>query len=1625
MLAFRKLPRAGSLAACILILVSCGRDARVDGPQGPELAARGADAPRPEPETAGRFEYLRYAADVTRDAPRICLTFSRALDPEVDYASYVAVTPRTPLALSVSGQTLCVGGIGFGEERRLTLRRGLPAADGGKLAADERIPVDFADRPAYVGFAGSGVILPRVDADGVAIETVNVDSVHIRLSRVNDRALAFRKITQGYTAGAGEYAWLSHEENPQGVGSLLWEGEMATGGPANAPVTTVVPLAKAIGRLEPGAYFMEIEQVTAEDSPSRPPARSVRWLVVTDLAVTAYRGADGLDVTVRSLQTAEAVRGVRVDLVARSNEILASDTSSRHGEVRFEGPITRGEEADAPRLLLAYGRNGDFAMLDLDRPPVDLSGHAVGGRAAPHGADAYVYLDRGIYRPGETVRATTLLRDDVGAAVVDRAGALVVFGPNGLEAARHRFETAEKAGGVAWDYAVPTAAARGRWRIEARLDGLGKVGEAAFSVEDFVPQRIALELDADTETPMKPKETRAVEADVRFLYGAPGAGLVVEGRARVEPDPNPFPDHEGFRYGRHDQRFSEVALELPRTVTDGAGLAVVEVSPGGTAADADRPLRLRTVISALEPGGRAVSDDVRLPYRPRKLYVGLRPRFEDDRSPEGEAVRFDVIALDARGEPRRAGLEWRLSRIDWTYDWYRQDDGRWRWRRSREVVPIESGRAATGGATAEIATQGLDWGDYQLIVRHPQTGVETSAGFWVGWGARPQNGVEAPDRVRLSAPAEPPAVGSRTEITLLAPYAGEAEVVVATDRVIDTVSVSVPEGGTAVRLPVTEEWGSGAYVLATVYTPRDAATNPKPRRAVGVLHVPVDMTRRTYEMTLDAPELVTPRQPLRVTVQAAAGPERERPWVTLAAVDEGILRLTRFASPDPVDWFFGRKRLGVDLHDDYGRLLDPNQGAVSPLLVGGDQIGGAGLTVVPTRTVALFSGPVQTNDAGRATIELEVPDFNGELRLMAVAWSRTGLGAAAQPLTVRDPVPAELVLPRFLAPGDEIEATATLDNVDGAPGTYAVTVAGSGPLTTGDGFEVELPRGKRRDTPVPVRAAAEGIGRLDLAVSGPRGFSVSRDYRLQVRSPWLPTTVVERALLEPGESYSPPTDALAGFTRGSGELQVSFAAIPMDAAALYDSLDRYPYGCTEQVLSRALPLLYADQMAALAGRDADGSARRGVQEAISTVLNRQAGDGAFGLWRMGDRAASPWLGAYVTDFLTRAAALGYPVPEAALERSYTVLAAIARGNLSQATGYDARFRKTPWQLDTKKRFEQRSAAYAHYVLARAGRADRSGLRYLHDDQIEAIASPLARAQVGAALALIGDRARARNAFEKAVAALGYENPGDYYQTPRRDVAGVLALAAEAGETALVERLAARAGRELPEPDRLTTQEKAFLLLAAHALAGDAASVRVSMRGAAHAEAEGRLYTFDRAGLRSGATFHNDGEQPVWRTTIARGAPTEPPPATGEGLTLDKQIYAVDGSPATLDAVARGERMIVSIGLEAEEMRRIPAVIVDLLPAGFEIEAVLKPEDAGKNGPYGWLGKLAVPRVAEARDDRFVAAIDLVNARPVRLAYVVRAVTPGRFALPGAVAEDMYRLDVFARSAARSVTIEAQ
>lgn len=1640
------------VSAAMLVLAACGGSQTATGPgedsDGQVLIARAPadiEAARKREEARQRareaadaeFSYFRYRIDTSTESPLACFVFSAALDPKTDYSPYVEFRPAFRPALTAQGRELCVGGLSFGTTRTATILAGLPAADGRTLKRAETVPIDFADRPPFVGFKGTGVILPRENADGLPIETVNVDKVRVTVSRINDRALVFKNINSGTTTREGEWSWMYGADSPEDVGEELFTGTMDVAGSPNAPVITVFPLQDVIGPMKPGAYFVSVTDAAERGDNEGPAASSGRWILLTDLALTAYRGENGLDVTLRSLKDGKIVRNAKVQLLAANNTVLAETKPNEQGRVNFDAPLMNGQGTMAPRLVLATAANGELAALDLARAPVDLSEQEVGGRRTPGPVDAYIYTDRGIYRPGESVELTGMLRDRAGRQVTGRNGHLVIYRPNGLVASKVRFKD-PKPGAVLSRFDLPRGASRGEWRASIEIDGIAaEAGEVRFAVEDFVPQRIAVDVKADEKTALKAGGVRDVEIASRFLYGAPGAGLTVKAEARLEADPSPFKAFEGFLYGRHDQTFEEQILEFDDTTTDGAGKAVVRLAPGTAGSNSGLPLRLNTVVSVLEPGGRAVAEGVRVPYRPEGLYVGVKPAFESSVEEGGEA-KFEVVAVNADGKAVAQRLSWKVLAIDYHYDWYR-DGEQWTWRRSRTVTKVNEGVLTTpAGGAGQIKAPGLEWGSHELVIEgqgaYASSGASTS--FYVGWGGwTSEDGTEAPDRVKVVASEKSPKVGQSAELTIVPPYDGQAQVVVATDRVLSVQNLSVTAKGTKITLPVTAEWGEGAYVMVTVYSGRDPVLNAKPRRAVGVAHVPVDMASRTFKVAIAAPDVARPLTEQSVDVTITGGP-KEQVYLTLAAVDEGILRLTKFKSPDPVAHYFGRKALGVELHDDYGRLLDPNMGMPAEVRVGGDQLGGEGLTVVPTKSVVIFSGLVEVKN-GRAKIPLALPEFNGELRLMAVAWSKTGLGSAEKKMTVRDKAPTDLVMPRFLAPGDEAVITASIDNVELATGAFIAKVTGGAQVSVPAAqLSRTLAKGQRADLPVRVAAKGEGISPLRIDVTGPDGYKVARSYEIQTRSPYLPESRAMTKLMKPGESFSIGKDLLKGYVPGSADVAVGFSPIPVDAATLYASLDRYPYGCTEQISSRALPLLYSEQLVAMGARGARDNARDKVQVAVTTILNRQGADGAFGLWREGDGYATPWLGAYATDFIFRAKQAGYSVPDEALKRAYGALRTVATGDAWRVYGYDTVVYEGAYSTDTQQQMMYRSSAFALYVLAKAGQADISRLRYLHDRELENIASPLARAHIGAGLAYLGDRARAASAFKSAESKLGYTNDGDYYQTPLRDVAGILALAAEAELPDTVERLATRLGRDVPDAADLTTQEKSYMLLAVNALTKGDDTLQVAVTGLGADKDNQRQYMLTEAQASGGVTFKLNAKAPVFRTVLVTGAPSAPPPAVSSKLTAAKQFYTLAGNPVKLGSVRQGDKFVVGLTITTEERRLNPVIIADLLPAGFEIETVLRPADARiveydwttgtdrvRAGAFDFLGEIAQAQSSQAQDDRYVAAIN-VYEKPVTLAYVVRAVTPGSFAMPGVVAEDMYRPEVFGRSAPGRVTILA-
>jgi hypothetical protein len=480
----------------------------------------------------------------------------------------------------------------------------------------------------------------------------------------------------------------------------------------------------------------------------------------------------------------------------------------------------------------------------------------------------------------------------------------------------------------------------------------------------------------------------------------------------------------------------------------------------------------------------------------------------------------------------------------------------------------------------------------------------------------------------------------------------------------------------------------------------------------------------------------------------------------------------------------------------------------------------------------------------------------------------------------------------------------------------------------------------------------------------------------------------------------------------------------LDVAGILAALDRYPYGCAEQTVSRALPLLYVNSVAKSIGLGSDEELRERIEGAIARVLDKQDASGAFGVW--GPFDADMWLTSFVTDFLTRAKEAGYKVPQ----RSFGLALDRLANYISYAQDFD-------------RGGEER--AYALYVLARNGRAPIGELRYYVDTKLDSFATPLAKAQLGAALAMMGDRPRAERALRAGLAMLDETDPlvlRRDYGTALRDKAALLTLVAEASVAkAEVPRLIDLVAKGYAARQFTSTQEQAWMLLAAHALGEEAKGLELAVNGRAH---QGPLVrAVSPQELQQGQiTIVNTGDTPAGALVSVVGSALTPEPAIAKGFKIERSYYTMDGKQVDLASASGGvsrikqnERLIVVLKVEAQEAGG-RVLLVDRLPAGLEIENP-RVVDSGDVKSLGWLKTTLAPQHKEFRDDRFVAAFDFFGsdgprrggireaASSATVAYIVRAVTPGSYVHPAATVEDMYRPDRFARSSAGRLEVLAQ
>ncbi len=1607
------------LALALSLLSACdsSRDSAPITDTTPAAARQDPAAPRTERAAlatryAGRELAVVDVSEVQLDgASTLSVTFSVPLDPDQPFAE------RLHLVDSKSGKVdgaweladnLSELRLRHLEPQRkllLTVDAGLRAVNGARLTREHVSSLETRDLQASVGFASRGSLLPTHLAEGLPVIALNVERVNVEFFRIRPEALPAFLARWGRSSSLD--SWESEELLP--MAELVYGGRFDLKPTRNTRETLLLPLAGLAPFKQPGVYLAVMREAGTY-SHSQP----ATLFSLSDIGLSAHRYRDRLDVFTQALAGGKAQAGVELELLDGAGALLASGKTDNRGHAQLPLP------AKAELLLARQG--AQTSLLRLNSPALDLTEFDIAGpRAQP--LQFFVFGPRDLYRPGETVLFNALLRDADGRAVKAQPVSVEVRRPDG-QTSRKFVWNADAEGLYQYRLDLAEQAPTGRWQLLLDL-GAGQPQLHEFLVEDFLPERLALELEG-REQPYAPSDDPEFTVTGRYLYGAPAAGNRLSGQLYVRPLREAVPGLPGYQFGDITEVDLKQEQELEELTLDEEGLASIRVENRWS--EARSPLQLTLQASLQESGGRPVTRRIVQPVWPAERLPGLRSLFDGEESDADSQAEFELLVADAAGNKLAAdNLTVRLVRERRDYYWNFSESDGWSNNYNEKFLTLsEESVSIPAGGTAKVSFP-VEWGPYRVELQDNATGLRSSLRFWAGyrWQDNAEGGAVRPDQVKLALDKPAYGAGDTARVTVTPPAAGNGYLLVeSSEGPLWWQEIGVPAEGKTFEVPIAKDWlRHDLYLSAQVVRPGERKARVTPKRAVGLLHLPLDRAPRKLALSLQAPEQMRPRQPLKVKVRArnADGSIPTQARVLVAAVDVGILNITEYATPDPFAAFFGRKAYGADQLDVYGQLIEAGQGRLASLAFGGD----AGLDAGGKRPdtsvviVAEQSEALRLDAQGEGEVSLDIPDFNGELRLMAQAWSDERYGMAEAKTVVAAPLIAELSMPRFLAGGDETTLALDLSNRSGREQTLDVRLATEGQvrLLQDGAAPLRLADGQRTTLRIPVRAEGGlGQGRIRVEVTGlalpdEEAQVFSREWTLGVRPAWPAQLQHFRTVLK-GEGWSLPPGTLAAFEPTGLEALLALSSRPpLNLGEQIRALKAYPYGCLEQTTSGLFPSLYADAASlrrlGLEG-EPDAQRRKSIELGIERLLGMQRPSGGFGLWSA-ESEEEHWLTAYVGDFLLRAREQGFAVPDAALKRATDrLLGYLQQGSLIDAH-YTEDFAHTRFAVQ----------AYAGYVLARSRQAPLGALRSLFERRGEA-RSGLPLVQLAAALELMGDEPRAEQALAQGLSmARDGERWLADYGSRLRDQALILALleehdlAAGQREQRLFELADELAGRQW-----LSTQERNALFLAGRGLLGKPEAAWTAQL----ASGERRFELSDaRPGLKLAAgelaeplSLSNATGAPLYQQLTLSGYPVQVPVAGGENLSIEREYLSKEGAPLDVTQLRSGELVLVHLAVRARQ--RVPdALVVDLLPAGLELEnqnlaqSAASLADAGSN-VREWHRAMQAGRIKhqEYRGDRYVAAVDVDGYGTTHLLYLARAVTPGSYRVPLPQVESMYR-----------------
>jgi alpha-2-macroglobulin len=1508
----------------------------------------------------------------------------------------ITIEPSVAFDVAISDGGLIITSTQLKAEQtyELTISKKMEGAFGGKLRTDYTEQVRFGKLDPSIQFVNAeGMYLSSKGYKNLALNIVNVPEVEVQVIKVYENNLEFfmrsgLHYNYEYDEETDEYGSYRYY-NTENLGDTVFQATYKTSALPRLNSASVLHLdfSDKIKGYD-GVYVVTVA------SKEHKWIQHSKILSISDIGLIVKEGDNNMYVFANSIKTATPLSNVKISFISSTNQRLYTASTDNEGTAVFKD-ISKNSPGFHVAMVTAK-MNEEFSFVWLSKSRVETSRFDVGGRMPNKtNLNAMVYAERNLYRPGETINASAVLRDERWNTPGEIPVKMKLLMPNGKEFANHK-KILNAEGSCETSFKLPPTAITGTYMLEVHTGNDILLNSYNISVEDFMPDRLKVQLKTNKPEYAPGDSVKAtVQAD--NLFGTPAAGRYYEcmlNLKKVDFATNKFPD---YYFGIKNDINVDFNLEKGKTAANGSASASFEL-PDDIAYTG--LLKGNVMCAVSDETGRPVHRYENITVYTQRSFIGIR-NMEEYVSTR-RSLKVMLVAVDKNGNAQN-NVKARVVLVK--KEWHtviQQEGSRYRYvSQSDEKVLSSRDINISGTATTYTVVPELS-GEYELRISLAGTRNFVSQRFYAygGWDTQYTSfEVNNEGNVTIKPDKDKYQPGEDVDILFTTPFEGRMLVTVERNSLMEHYYLNTQNKSAALTLKANDAFVPNVYVTATLFRPMDASDMPLVV-AHGFRSVQVENAKYHLPVNVSLSEKSRSKTKQTITVKTAPGA-----YVTIAAVDEGILQVRNYETPDPYRYFYQKVALATNSYDIYPLLLPEIKTTRSS--TGGDGGSETEMRVNPlfvnrVKNVSYWSGILQANNEGIVKYSIDIPQFSGDLRVMAVAYKGKAFGGADQHMKVADPIIISTALPRFLSPEDEVIMPVTLSNTTAKDVEVSVATTVSGPLSIqGDaGQRIRIKANSEQRAVFRIAAAqAIGAGRVVVTVKG-MNETFTNETDISIRPPASAQFVY--AAGQADETKLTTIDLQNDFMPGTlrGKLLVSASPLARFTKNL-SSLVHYPYGCVEQTTSAAFPqLYYHDLVKAMEGNEgADMNPAYNVQQAIMKLQSMQLYNGALSYWPDGG-SESWWGSVYATHFLLEARKAGYDVNTKTIDRLLQYQKQQLNRHATEIFYYNE---------NLKKEIAAKEIAYSLYVLAIAGQPQQSVMNYYkaHQDML----SLDSKYMLAAAYAASGQHDKARQVLppsfsgEKAKQVTG----GSFYSYIRDQALALNALLEIDPDNAQVGTLARQLSEQLMKERYLNTQENVFSLLAFGKIARSAnktnATAQVLSNGKVIANTTGADININLATVRDNQLqIKMKGKGNYYYFAEVSGIS-----ATGKYKEEDSYLkvrrgyYDRDGKLVTNNTFKQNDLIIVKLTLEAQYNGNIDNVVVtDMLPAGFEIENArlsTLPE-------IKWVSNGDEPDYMDIRDDR-INMFTSVGSKVKTFYYMVRAVSPGTFQAGPVQADAMY------------------